>query len=124
MAKSETVLDPMLTLRLATAMYRLAQHRIQGIGSTAWPMADGTIFDGAVQQDDLLGWATELTYSYTALGDYYSGIFRRGFRRKKKAEAFLERFPRQTPVPVRFKSENPEISRLLLSDMHLLLAGL
>jgi hypothetical protein len=71
MAKSETVLDPMLTLRLATAMYRLAQHRIQGIGSTAWPMADGTIFDGAVQQDDLLGWATELTYSYTALGDYY-----------------------------------------------------
>jgi hypothetical protein len=124
MAKSEPMLDPMLALRMATAIYRLARHRIQVTGSSAWPMADGKIFSGAVQHDDIQGWATELTYSYTALSDYYSGTFRRGFRRKKKAEAFLDRFPGQTPIPVRYKSENPEISTLLLSDMHLLLAGL
>jgi hypothetical protein len=46
------------------------------------------------------------------------------FVERKTAEAFLERFPGQTPIPVRYKYENPEISTLLLSDMSLLLAGL
>ncbi|SRR5258708_5966151 len=124
MAKLQAVLDPTLSLRLAIAIYRVAQRRILVIGSTAWPMADGKIFSSTVQHDDLHGWAAELTYSYAAFGEYYSGTFLRGFRRKKNAEAFLERFPRQTPIPVRYKAENPQISTLLLSDLHLLLAGL
>ena len=124
MAKLQAVLDPTLSLRLVIAIYRVTQRRIQVIGSTTWPMADGKIFGGAVQRDDLRGWAAELTYSYTALGEYYSGTFLRGFRRRKNAEAFLERFPGQTPIPVRYKAENPQVSTLLLSDLHLLLAGL
>jgi hypothetical protein len=87
-------------------------------------MADGRIFNSAVGRDEIQGWAVELTYSYTAFGEYYSGKYFRGFRRKKSDEAFLERFPRETPIPVRYKAEQPEISRLLLSDMSLLLAGL
>jgi hypothetical protein len=87
-------------------------------------MADGRIFNSAVGRDDIQGWVVELTYSYLAFGDYYSGKYFRGFRRKKRAEAFLERFPRETPIPVRYKAERPEISTLLLSDMSLLLAGL
>ena len=123
MAKSQTMFDPTVSLRLALAIYRFTQRRIRVIGSTAWPVADGKVFSGKVEKDDL-GWATELTYSYAALGEYYSGTFRRGFRRKKNAEAFLERFPRQTPIPVRYKPQKPEMSALLLSDMDLLLAGL
>ena len=118
------MLDPGFSIRVAVALFRLARRRVQAVGSTAWPMADGKIFDGNVQRDDLQGWAAELTYSYSALGDYYSGTYRRGFYRKKKAEAFLERFPRNTPVPVRFKPTNPDTSTLLLSDLGLLLAGL
>lgn len=112
------------TLRMVVAVYRLAQRRIEVIGSTAWPMANGRIFDISVQHDDIHGWAAELTYSYTVFGEYYSGIYRRGFRRKKSAEAFLDRLPRETPVSVRYKAARPEISTLLLSDLSLLLMGL
>ncbi|MBZ5679692.1 MAG: hypothetical protein LAO24_06275 [Acidobacteriia bacterium] len=111
-------------IRLAIAIFCLAHRRVQVVGSTTWPMADGKIFQGRLRPDDLQIWAAELTYSYTAMGEYYSGSYRRGFRRKKKAEAFLERFPRNTPVPVRYKPEKPETSTLLLSDLSLLLAGL
>jgi hypothetical protein len=111
-------------VRLAVAIFRIARRHVRVVGSTTWPQADGKVFQCDIVPDDLQGWAAELTYSYTALGEYYSGTYRRGFRRKKKAEAFLERFPRNTPIPVRFKAERPEVSTVLLSDVSLLLAGL
>ena len=116
--------DPGLTIRLVLAIVRASRRRIQVIGSTTWSMADGKIFTGNLQRDDLQGWAVVLTYSYIALGEYYSGAYHRGFRRKKKAESFLDRFPRNTPFPVRFKPGKPETSTLLLTDLSLLLAGL
>src|SRR5579884_2180618 len=97
-------------IRLGVAVYRFAERRIRVIGSSAWPMANGRVFAGAVVSDDIQGWAAEITYSYSALGEYYSGVYRRGFRLKKNAEAFLERFPRETPIPVRYKAERPDIS--------------
>jgi hypothetical protein len=112
------------TLRMCLAVYRLAQRRIQVIGSTTWPMANGRIFEISLQRDDIHGWAAELTYSYIVFGEYYSGIYRRGYHRRKRAEAFLERLPRETPIAVRYKAKRPEISTLLLSDMSLLLIGL
>jgi hypothetical protein len=88
-------------------------------------MADGRTFGtGRLDRDELRGWVSVITYSYSAFGEYYSGTYQRGFRRKKKAEAFLDRFPRNTPVPVRYKSSRPDISTLLLTDLGLLLAGL
>jgi hypothetical protein len=112
------------TLRMWVAVYKLVHRRFQLIGSNAWPMANGRIFESSLQHDDIHGLAAELTYSYTVFGEYYSGIYRRGFRRKKRAEAFLERFPRESPIPVRYKSQRPEISTLLLSDLSLLMMGL
>ena len=118
------MLDPTLTIRIGIGLYRVTRRRVQLIGSTAWPMADGKIFDGRIGQSDIQGWAAEITYSYSALGEYYSGTFSKGFRRKKTAEAFLERFPRGTPIPIRYKAEKPQISTLLLSDVGLLVTGL
>jgi hypothetical protein len=109
---------------MGIAVYRLSERRIRVIGSSAWPRANGRVFDGAVVQDDIQGWAAELTYSYNAFGEYYSGIYHRGFRRKKSAEAFLERLPRETPIAVRYKAEKPEISTILTADLGLLLTGL
>lgn len=115
--------DPNLAIRLIIAAFRHARRRIQVAGSTAWPMADGRIFSGEVKQDDVQGLVAEVTYSYVALGEYYSGTYRRSFIRKKRAEAFLERLPPNTPVPVRYKAETPDISTLLLSDLGVLLVG-
>ena len=111
-------------IRMGIAVYRLSERRVRVIGSSAWPMANGRVFDGAVVQDDIQGWAAELSYSYNAFGEYYSGIYRRGFRRKKSAEAFLARLPRETPIAVRYKAEKPEISTVLTADLGLLLSGL
>jgi hypothetical protein len=86
-------------------------------------MGNGRVFDTAIVQDDIQGWAVEITYSYVALGEYYSGLYRRGFRRKKRAEAFVERLPRETPIPVRYKAERPDISTVLTSDLGILLSG-
>lgn len=87
-------------------------------------MANGRVFDTAIQEAEIQGWAAVLTYSYSAFGEYYSGTYSRGFRRKKTAEAFMKRFPRDTPIPVRYKAEDPAISTVLVSDMGLLLTGL
>ncbi len=117
--------DPTFSVRLAIALFRATRRRIQIVGSTAWPMADGRTFGvGTVEPDDLQGWVAEITYSYSAFGEYYSGTYRRGFRKKKNAEAFLGRFPQNTPIPVRYKPNRPDISTLLLTDLELLLAGL
>ena len=112
--------DPSLTVRLVLGIYRIVRRRVRTIGSTSWPMADGKIFDGKVAQGDIHGWSAELTYSYSAFGEYYSGAFSKGFTLKKNAESFLERFPRGTPVPIRYKADKPGISALLLSDVGLL----
>lgn len=121
---SGTMLDPTLAIRIAIGVYRFTERRIQVIGSSAWPMADGKVTNGKIVRDDLLGWGIELTYFYVAMSEYYSGTYFRAFRRKRSAEAFAERFPPQTAIPVRYKSAKPEISTLLLSDLTLHLAGL
>lgn len=87
-------------------------------------MADGKITGANVRRDEVVGWAVEVSYYYTALGEYYGGKYRRTFRRKTSAQAFAERFPKQMPVPVRYKPERPQVSTLLLSDLSLYLAGL
>jgi len=118
------MLDPTLAIRIAIGLYRFMQRRIQVIGSSDWPMAGGKVTNRKIVRDDLLGRGIEFTYFYVAMGEYYSGTYSRAFRRKRSAEAFAERFPQQTAIPVRYKSEEPEISTLLLSDLTLQLAGL
>jgi hypothetical protein len=118
------VFDPTLAIRLVVGLYRFMQRRVQVMGSTDWPMGDGRITDIKIFRDELQGWAVEITYFYVALGEYYSGKYRRSFRRKKSAQAFLERLPPQTAIPVRYKPQKAEVSALLMTDMSLLLAGL
>lgn len=66
-----------------------------------------------MSRDEVLGWRAELAYYYVATGQYYAGKYRRSFTRKKNAEEFAGRFPKQTPVPVRYKSEKPQVSNLV-----------
>lgn len=87
-------------------------------------MADGKITGANVMRDEVFGWKVEILYYYATFGEYYGGKYRRSFRRKDSAEAFAERFPKQTPVPVRYKPERPQVSTLLLADLSLYLAGL
>ena len=84
-------------LRLLFLLVRVASRRlkrwIQQRGSDSWPIADGQVFQAETRKSDLAGWVCELTYSYSAAGEYYSGTYERGFSRKKRAEPVRRKIP-------------------------------
>jgi len=55
------MLDVANIIGIGLAAYRFAQRRIKVIGSSAWPIAEGRIFNSSLRPDELLGWAVELT---------------------------------------------------------------
>jgi len=113
-----------LVLYLIKLSRRFWRSYVVTYGNDSWPIAQGTVFDGQVAVDELGRWVSRLSYSYSTSGEYYSGIYERGFHRKKKAEAFLERFPRGLSIPVRHKPERPSVSTLNIEDLRLFLIGL
>jgi hypothetical protein len=113
-----------LFFRLIVAAVRASKRRIQLWGCRSWPIADGQIFLADVRVADVGGWLCELTYSYSAMGEYYSGTLQRQFPWQKRANAFAERFPSKTRVPVRYDPDRPAVSTVLMGDIGVLLAGL
>jgi len=105
------------------SLTRRAGRRIRIYGAESWPVADGTIFQSEVVHGDE-GCYAQLTYSYTANGEYFSGTYQKRFTRTKKAEAFVERFPSGTRIPVHYKPEKPELSAVVFADLGLHLHGL
>jgi uncharacterized protein DUF3592 len=113
-----------LTIGLIKRGSRFARCQIQLRGCESWPLAEGKIFMAKVGSRQDFGWFVNLTYSYSAEGEYYSGNFQQDFLRKKTAEAYAERFPSGTQIPVRYRPGRPETSAVVPQDLHLLLAGL
>ena len=57
------MIDPTFSVRLAVALVRFTRYRVQIVGSTAWPMADGRTFGtGRLDQDELRGWDQLLVF--------------------------------------------------------------
>ena len=115
-------------LRLALGVInrggRFAKRKVQLRGCESWPLADGKIFQAKIGSRQDFGWFVNLTYSYCAEGEYYSGTYQQDFFRKKRAEAFAERFPGGTQIPVHYRPGKPETSTVVPEDLHLHLAGL
>ena len=111
-------------VRLIVAAIRASKRRIQLSGCQSWPIADGQIFRADVRNADVGGWLCELTYSYSAMGEYYSGTFQRQVPWQNRANAVAERFPSKTRVTVRYDPDRPAISTVLMDDVGVLLAGL
>jgi hypothetical protein len=84
----------------------------------SWPSAAGVIERvGARPAENLhfKPWVGELTYTYVANGQYYSGFHRIGARSEGRAEERISGW-KGGMVGVRYSPTKPEISVLLRSD--------
>ena len=114
-------------VRLLVVLVRFVGPRLkrwfERRGSESWPAAEGRVFQAKVKRGELAGWICELTYSYQAAGEYYSGTYERGFALERRAEQFVERFPSGTHLRVRYKPGREAVSTVLAEDMNLHLIG-
>jgi hypothetical protein len=83
--------------------------------SRNWPVVQGRIHKSRATSDERF-WIAELTYSYAANGEYYSGEDKQRFATKRRAEEYAERFPKDAVIFARYNPQNPEVSVMLRDE--------
>ena len=84
----------------------------------SWPSAQGTVERARariLRRDEGRGWVCELTYSYVADSEYFSGIHHFTARSEDQADQLVAAWKGQK-VMVRYRADKPEISALLLDE--------
>jgi len=88
------------------------------LGVDSWPRANGTVTNRNVNA--VHGWILDLAigkleYTYKVHGEYYAGTVTRQFPDEQAAWDFVDAH-RDEPVVVRYRDEEPQVSRMLISD--------
>jgi len=83
--------------------------------SNGWPVVGGRVHSARAYYAENV-WDTEISYSYSVNGEFYSGFSKRHFVRERHAEEYLQQFPIGTPLFIRHNSNRPEISLLRRDD--------
>jgi hypothetical protein len=107
-----------ITFRSFTGTWHGVQDNLRALGKSDWPTTHGVVFTCHVGQDERL-WVAEVTYSYSAVGEYWSGSMRRHFGLERDADAFAALHPNGSPVVVRYNPALPEQSVVLSEDQRL-----
>lgn len=88
--------------------------------SSAWPQAEGMVTKAILvtaASNDSAEHSVDVEYEFVANGSRYTGkrvtFGRRGWARKAKAQAELEKYPVNSAVMVFFNPQNPEDSVLI-----------
>ncbi|HLQ51061.1 MAG TPA: DUF3592 domain-containing protein [Terriglobales bacterium] len=84
-----------------------------------WPTAPGEVFSVCVQSyrgDE--GCRAEITYSYSANGEYYSGVFQRLLGSEDDAQRIPCTFAPGHKLLVHYRPDKPEVSTLFEQDMN------
>jgi hypothetical protein len=87
-----------------------ASHRSEG-----WPMTVATVEQRYVEEGRRSHAAT-IAYSYSVNGEYYAGLATWHFPLEAMAYKFIERYPTDAKMMVRYKPEKPEVSVLREQD--------
>jgi Protein of unknown function (DUF3592) len=111
-----------LLLRPFTATWHALQDRFRRIGTADWPTATGVIFTCHIGNTERV-WVAEVTYSYSAAGEYWSGQIHRHFALEKDAEKYAESHPNGSSVMVRYDPNKPEKSVVLADDQRMVSAA-
>ena len=91
------------------------RRRWEGRASEGWPTVFGTIEQRYVDDEDRTPYAT-IAYSYSVNGEYYAGFVRQAFPISNQAEKFLENYPRDAKVMIRYNPHKPSYSVLRDED--------
>jgi hypothetical protein len=88
--------------------------------SLDWPTAPGEVYSTCTQYgrgDE--GCRAEITYSYQAGGEYYSGTFQILLGSEQDANEYLVPFTPGRKILVHYNPDKPEVSTLFEQDMNL-----
>jgi hypothetical protein len=86
----------------------------------SWPMVAGRVERAEVEGTDT-GYFADISYSYQANGEYYSGFYQKTFRMRRFAEEFVD-ITRGQQLFVRYHPEKPETSVVREQDNAALIA--
>jgi hypothetical protein len=82
-----------------------------------WSRAQGAVHGTSVRLLTRNIYLAEISYSYPAGGEYYSGHFLRFFFSEKAADSFVAPFPQGRKIVVRYRPNSPAVSTLFAEDM-------
>ena len=106
-------------LRLLLALFTLVRYglaaRSETSRSESWPTTEGRIHEAGVVEEHGVALG-EVVYSYSAQGEYYTGALRRHFSTGNQTERWLDGFPRDARVLIRYRPDKPEHSVLRPDD--------
>ena len=89
-------------------------------GARHWPTTYGKVEYGMTS--DVEGWKSNLVYSYSVSGEYYSGVHALAARNENDADEKVRRWKGQS-VMVRYSPRTPSISVMRLEDQSSLNGG-
>jgi hypothetical protein len=101
----------------AFAAYWL-RRRWQGRAAEGWPMTNGTVEQRYVAGEKRMAIAT-IAYSYSVDGEYFAGFCEQAFPVEELAEKFIDRFPKDAKILVRYQPGKPSRSVLREEDQSL-----
>jgi hypothetical protein len=82
-----------------------------------WPIVKGRIYASDVlTTSEVNEYSALVSYSYSVEGEYWSGELKTRFRMLSAAAAYVSRYPKDGPVPVRYNPQNPGESTILDLD--------
>ena len=83
--------------------------------SSNWPVERGTV-TGSACPGSYGGPVSEITYTYTHAGEYYSGIHEQTFLSRNSAEHYSAKFQPGSMIAVRINPKTPESSIVANED--------
>lgn len=78
--------------------------------SETWPVEKGTLLSATCQALSYGGPVAEFRYTYIHKGEYYSGVYTKGFMLQSSAREYANQFSSGAEIPVRVNPAKPEIS--------------
>jgi hypothetical protein len=103
---------------VGVAVRGLAWNKLKALGARSWPTSQGKIEFGTVIEHRtryFSYYVTQMAYSYSVDGEYFSGYYEKMFFRESSADKFAAEL-KGKPAFIRHKSNSPAVSTLLRED--------
>ena len=108
----------LLAIAAAIALRVTLWQRIRAWGAQSWPISQGKTEFGTVIEHRtryFSYYSAQMSYSYAAEGEYYSGFYEKVFFRESSAEKLIDQLKGRGTV-VRHKRTSPAVSIILRED--------
>jgi len=102
----------------AIAFRALLWRKVRAWGAQSWPICQGKMEFGTVIEHRtkyFSYYSAQMSYSYAAEGEYYSGFYKKVFFHESSAEKLIDQLKGRDTF-VRHKRASPQVSTILRED--------